>query len=615
MLQVRPSTNGFIWCLRDAFCDNNDNPDSFSAALVTNSSLAGMAFNVFYPFVYIIYMSVQFARVLVARTLRLLMLTGGETKPPDVASNPCSFCRLKNRRCDRKLPQCLECTRKKRHCDYSIKRIAPHISEPSSDSFQQDYLAVHAPPSTPNPYTLPVSNFPALYFVDPPVFHNHHVEIPRPLEHLPSYVVGELGSPLQHEFIGRLFFHTIHTWFPMISRKRFYDDLHEASKGPGVAADFGFLLLAMKLMTWRPPSLDGDAPAAGPNARTATYRAAKQFCFELEAAGMVSLRVLQGMLLVALYEVGHAIYPAAFMSVAACVRYAHALGIQPGGVQRLKLPLTWVEEEERKRIWWSAFLLDRFVSLNCPGCPAAVDEPSPGEVLPADDALWDEGAAAVPSSPLLNSPVSMEFGRFALLTQASVLLSKVLKLKSTSQETSAKALKDEAQKLERTIKALLYFGQMEVKSRNGMPSFELHSHSITGQSKLISALLMSRSLITLYTSTNIPIDMPMRFIESLADLLNSSNYKHLVTAARRGRDEISPFLIQLIYQTSVLLLKTKQPKNGDWSDTRVEKLMSALLWLDKRWQLAGVFRQSLEAQQIALARDSSKASDSGAADG
>jgi hypothetical protein len=198
------------------------------------------------------------------------------------------------------------------------------------------------------------------------------------------------------------------------------------------------------------------------------------------------------MLLVALYEVGHAIYPAAFMSVAACVRYAHALGIQPGGMQRLKLPLTWVEDEERRRIWWSAFLLDRFVSLNCPGCPAAIDEPGPQEVLPADDALWDEGvstsqpmtvdvanvglqAEEVPSSPVLNSPVSMEFGRFALLTQAFVLLSKVLKLGSTSQETSTKALKDEAQKLERTIKALLYFGQMEVKSRNGMPSFELHS--------------------------------------------------------------------------------------------------------------------------------------------
>ncbi|PTB68483.1 fungal-specific transcription factor domain-containing protein [Trichoderma citrinoviride] len=570
MLQVRPSTNGFIWCLRDAFYDNN-NPDSFNAALVTTSSLAGMAFNIFYPFVYIIYLSVQFAELLVSRTLRLLMLTGGEKKKkqPDVASNPCLSCKLKNRR-------------KKRHCDYNVKEIAPHISEPSSDSFQEDYLAVHAPPSTSNPYTLPVSNFPALYFVDPPVFHNHHVEIPKPSDRLPSYVVGELGSALQHEFIGRLFFHTIHRWFPMISRKRFYEELHEASEGPGVAADFGCLLLAMKLMTWRPPSLEGDAPGGeGPNARTATYRAAKQFCFELEAAGMVSLRVLQGMLLVALYEVGHAIYPAAFMSVAACVRYAHALGIQPGGMQRLKLPLTWVEAEERKRVWWSAFLLDRIVSLNCPGCPAAIDEPGPQEVLPTDDALWDEGvsiipqprtvdvanvrlqAAEEPSSPLLNKPVSMEFGRFALLTQAFVLLSKVLKLKSTSPETSTKALKDEAQRLERTIKALLYFGQMEVKSRNGMPSFELHS-------------VCTISLITLYTSPKIPIDMPIRFIESLADLLNSSNYEHLVTAARRGRDEISPFLIQLLYQTCVLLLKTEHPKNGDWSDTRVEKLRSAL---------------------------------------
>ncbi|KAL7810270.1 hypothetical protein V8C44DRAFT_332777 [Trichoderma aethiopicum] len=599
MLQAWPSTRRLVWCLRDALYDNN--PDSFNAAFVTDGSLAGMAFNIFYPFAYIIYLSVQFARVLVARTLRLLMLTGGETKP-DAAPNPCSLCKLKNRRCDRKLPQCLECARRKRHCDYSVKVVPPHISEPSSDSFQEDYLAVHAIPSSPNPYTLPVSSFPALYFVDPPVFHNHHVEIPRPSDRLPSYVVGELGSSLQHEFIGRLFFHTIHTWFPMISRKRFYEDLHEALESSGVAADFGFLLLAMKLMTWRPPSMEGDAPAEGPNARTATYRAAKQFCFELEAAGMISLRVLQGMLLVALYEVGHAIYPAAFMSVAACVRYAHALGIQPGGMQRLKLSLTWVEEEERKRIWWSAFLLDRFVSLNCPGCPAAIDEPSPQEVLPADDALWDEGAEEAPSSPGVNSPVSMEFGRFALLTQAFVLLSKVLKLKSTAQETPTKGLKDEAQKLERTIKALLYFGQMEVKSRNGMPSFELHS-------------VCTISLITLYTSTNIPIDMPMRFIESLADLLTSYNYEHLVTAARRGRDEITPFLVQLIYQTSVLLFKTEQPMNGDWSDTRVEKLKSALQWLDKRWQLAGVFRQSLEAQQIALSRNSSKASDSGATDG
>lgn len=81
--------------------------------------------------------------------------------------------------------------------------------------------------------------------------------------------------------------------------------------------------------------------------------------------------------------------------------------------------------------------------------------------------------------------------------------------------------------------------------------------------------------------------MPDNYIDSLADVLDSSNYEHLVTAARRGRDEISPFLIQVLYQTSVLLLKEERPKNGDWSETRIEKLKSALMWLDKRWQLAG----------------------------
>lgn len=144
----------------------------------------------------------------------------------------------------------------------------------------------------------------------------------------------------------------------MVSRKRFYEDLRLHSENLGACADLAFLLLGMKLMTWQSPSEDDVSPEKQ-TARTATYIETKRFGFELEASGIFSLRVLQGLLLVAFYEVGHAIYPAAFMSIAACVRYAHALGIHPGGLQRLKLPLTWVEEEERKRVWWAAFLLDR----------------------------------------------------------------------------------------------------------------------------------------------------------------------------------------------------------------------------------------------------------------
>lgn len=90
--------------------------------------------------------------------------------------------------------------------------------------------------------------------------------------------------------------------------------------------------------------------------------------------------------------------------------------------------------------------------------------------------MYSLQATKVPFSPLLKNPVSMEFGRFALLIQAFVLLSKVLRLVSSRDEQSH-LLKDEAQQLERTVKALLYFGQMECKWRNGVPSCELHSIS------------------------------------------------------------------------------------------------------------------------------------------
>lgn len=94
-------------------------------------------------------------------------------------------------------------------------------------------------------------------------------------------------------------------------------------------------------------------------------------------------------------------------------------------------------------------------------------------------------------------------------------------------------------------------------------------------------------MIAIYTNPTIPIEVPDKFIESLADTLNTPDYEDLVTAAQRGQDEITPFLLQLIYQASVILLKVEKHENGDWSDTKVEKLKSALLWLDKRWKLAG----------------------------
>ncbi|UKZ65862.1 uncharacterized protein TrAtP1_007052 [Trichoderma atroviride] len=474
-----------------------------------------------------------------------------------LAPNACASCKVRKRRCDKKLPSCLECAKKQRRCDYDyVKRGSMLASSEQSDSLQEDNVSSQPITSTTNQYALPSSNLSALFFLDPPVFRNHNIDIPKAFARLPSSITGQLGNSQQQEEIGNRFFNTIHAWLPMVSRKRFYEDLRIHSENLSASADLAFLLLGMKLMTWQPLSEDDVSPVKQ-TARTATYIETKRFGFELEASGMFSLRVLQGLLLVAFYEVGHAIYPAAFMSIAACVRYAHALGIHPGGAAETKAT---ADVGRRGRTE-----------------EGLVGSVSAGSVK------------KVPRSPLLKNPVNIDFGRFAVLIQAFALMSKVQRLTSSSRNIPPHLLKEEAQRLERAIKALYYFGRIERKPETGLPSSEFHSVS-------------QISLIAIYTCSTIPIEMPDKFIESLADALNAPDYEDLVTAAQRGQDEISPFLIQLIYQASVILLKIENHQDENWSDPKVEKLKSALLWLDKRWKLAGVFYQALEAQQIALSR-------------
>lgn len=114
------------------------------------------------------------------------------------------------------------------------------------------------------------------------------------------------------------FFDTVHPWMSIVSKKRMtrnmLNPLWEA--GP----DLALLFLCMKLMITRPQeSLE--------SAHHPVYTAAKRFLALMESSGMTSLLVLQAYVLVALYEIGQAIYPAAWMSVGACVRYGLLLGI------------------------------------------------------------------------------------------------------------------------------------------------------------------------------------------------------------------------------------------------------------------------------------------------
>lgn len=109
------------------------------------------------------------------------------------------------------------------------------------------------------------------------------------------------------------FFTTIHVWMPVISKKRVDIGTAVHNGGPDVA----MLFLAMRLIISSPDADDANH----------LYRLSKDFLAMLEAAGVISHLYLQALLLVALYEYSHAIYPAAWMTVGACARYVELLGL------------------------------------------------------------------------------------------------------------------------------------------------------------------------------------------------------------------------------------------------------------------------------------------------
>ncbi|EMR86747.1 putative fungal specific transcription protein [Botrytis cinerea BcDW1] len=115
----------------------------------------------------------------------------------------------------------------------------------------------------------------------------------------------------------RKYFSSTHTWMPIISKMRL-NRLTDSAVGK-TRVDIALLLLCMKLVP--------DGVAEDENKPSDLYLTAKQLCATLERNCLLTLRSLQANLLLAVYEVGHAIYPAAALTVGCCVRQGVALGL------------------------------------------------------------------------------------------------------------------------------------------------------------------------------------------------------------------------------------------------------------------------------------------------
>ncbi|CAH0046480.1 unnamed protein product [Clonostachys solani] len=354
---------------------------------------------------------------------------------PHVASQACTACRRLKRKCSRDIPSCVLCQRLGKYCEYPISA--------SDDSSSVRVHALH--------HKLlrgPDHPFPHAFFLDQDL----HAPLrtmqlaqsvqPELKLHVSQYL--SVDSPTLYSD-----YHVkVHTWLPMLSRKRLLDQGVESSEKTD--ACHPLLLLCMELCT---------AECGGSPAEFHLYTAAKSLCSAVEQAGYLSLRLVQALVLITFYEACHGLQPAAYLTVSRAARVGSLVGLYASRYSSnlFQQVSTWTASEEARRTWWAIFVLDRYLLIDGPGLPFSQQDPTAEELLPVNDGDWEAGNT-VASESLYTSSFSSNtvLGPFAMLCQSSNILNKILQHKMNRKSSSepVEQLMNEALHLHRTSSAL-----------------------------------------------------------------------------------------------------------------------------------------------------------------
>ncbi|KAF2170319.1 hypothetical protein M409DRAFT_51378 [Zasmidium cellare ATCC 36951] len=318
----------------------------------------------------------------------------------------CLACRRLKRRCDRKTP-CALCSRVGRACTYPSPESTPR--GPRSGSSDETNIQVTSQPicrSQPHPRP----GLPAAFFLDSVASRGVVPTLRNSLEweHVGTDVPGLTVSEARE--IAKVHFETTHCWFGIISKVRL--DRRLVDNGPINGADTTAMLYAMQLL-------------AEPESSThEVYQAVKAALAHCESYGQLSLEFLAANILIAVHELSQAIFPAAYLTVAMCSRLCYSMGWHDKrkATQLLPKPDTWIEVEERRRLWWAVLLLDRYTHLGLRFRPLATLPIPSDEIIPAGDESWDIGEMAVNPLLVMSMTAAAPVAPFARTCQAAHLL-------------------------------------------------------------------------------------------------------------------------------------------------------------------------------------------------
>lgn len=179
------------------------------------------------------------------------------------------------------------------------------------------------------------------------MFQSCGAQIPQGRIAIPNQIMEYLDDVTLFKSVVADYFNNVHHWMPIISRIRLHNllpnrPLHQQEP------DSILLLLSIKLILSTPDQC---------RSASEIYTITKSYFSMVEAAGCLTLQMVQAGIMIALYELGHGVYPAVFPTIATCARYGTALGID----ELSAADLTSAGGEEKVRVWWGVLIVDQYV--------------------------------------------------------------------------------------------------------------------------------------------------------------------------------------------------------------------------------------------------------------
>lgn len=350
-------------------------------------------------------------------------------------------------------------------------------------------------------------------------------------------------------------------------------------------ADMALLFITMKLLT---------QPHSNPmqKSQSPLYQTVKSFLAQIEYQNVYSIHVIQAALLLAAYELGNSIYPAAYLTIGHCARMGHAMGLHNRKTTAQMLPrcTTWTEQEERRRVWWAVVVLDRFVNIGNPHHPFASEDPSLEAYLPVDDETWDKGEMTANELLLVSSSPSAKAAPFARTCQAAHLLGKVLHhINDTDMELNFRF--EQANQLNRTVRALA----------NLLPDEAFEDDVLNGPTLCTAMAICYSALLVLYDAYSCSESSIPRKTAGHLEIQESaiSGIKEMSAEVLRfckrlksfselnGLAKMSPLIADCLYQAAANYSWYVRESGDQDCLAKLQEIKSILVMIEPQWKVAG----------------------------